>query len=427
MPNNLRTSRKVTEKRRKRRNRTLFLSLVVICVIAVSAAYAFYPFDSSIEDKEADPPAEEVINPEKEEDIELSIVCVGDVMVHRSQIASQYNREDGSYNYDNNFEYVKKYIEEADLALCNVETTFAGGTPSGYPSFNAPDALADSLARAGFDVAITSNNHLYDKGYAGMERTLRILREAGLATTGTRLPWEKNYTIMDVKDLKIAVVAYTYETPSYNGRKTINGIQINSDAEELINSFNYDTLDEDLKKVEATIAEARSEGADIVVCYYHWGEEYQRSPNEWQRYIAKKTVDMGIDIIYASHPHVLQTVEMITNENTGKEVPVFYSMGNFISNQRLETLNNRFTEQGMIARVSLKYSVSTGEIVDMKMDAMRTWVNKYRKASKDVYAIIPLDENFENNESLITSGNLNRAIQASQDVAEVLGSDYIWE
>ena len=71
--------------------------------------------------------------------------------------------------------------------------------------------------------------------------------------------------------------------------------------------------------------------------------------------------------------------------------------------------------------------MSTGEIVDMKMDAMRTWVNKYRKASKDVYAIIPLDENFENNESLITSGNLNRAIQASQDVAEVLGSDYIWE
>ena len=129
---------------------------------------------------------------------------------------------------------------------------------------------------------------------------------------------------------------------------------------------------------------------------------------------------MGVDIIYASHPHVLQTVEMITNENTGKEVPVFYSMGNFISNQRLETLNNRFTEQGMIARVNLKYSVSTGEIVDMKMDAMRTWVNKYRKASKDVYAIIPLDENFENNESLITSGNLNRAIQASQDVAEVL-------
>ena len=171
MPNNLRTSRKETEKRRKRRNRTLFLSLVVICVIAVSAAYAFYPFDSSIEDKEADPPAEEVINPEKEEDIELSIVCVGDVMVHRSQIASQYNREDGSYNYDNNFEYVKKYIEEADLALCNVETTFAGGTPSGYPSFNAPDALADSLARAGFDVAITSNNHLYDKGYANGKDT----------------------------------------------------------------------------------------------------------------------------------------------------------------------------------------------------------------------------------------------------------------
>ncbi|MDD3349836.1 MAG: CapA family protein, partial [Eubacteriales bacterium] len=94
----------------------------------------------------------------------LSIVCVGDVMVHRPQIASQYDSQSGTYDYNNNFRYIKRYIEEADLALCNVETTFAGGTPSGYPSFNAPDALAPALAATGFDIAITANNHMFDKG-----------------------------------------------------------------------------------------------------------------------------------------------------------------------------------------------------------------------------------------------------------------------
>lgn len=348
-------------------------------------------------------------------------------MVHKSQIASQYDSANGTYNYDNNFQYVKKYIEGADLAICNVETTFAGGTPTGYPSFNAPDALADSLYNAGFQVGITSNNHTHDRGLSGIKRTIRVLRKAGLATAGTRLPWEKNYTIMNVKGVKVGIVSYTYETPSNDGRPTINGVILSKEADELINSFNYEVLDEDLRKVESTIDAARKDGADIIVCYYHWGEEYEREPNRWQRYIAEKTVSMGVDIIFASHPHVLQTVDLLKDEKTGKEVPVFYSMGNFLSNQRAETLNNRYTEQGMIARVNIIHDQSSGENTLVNVDAMRTWLDKYRSGGKDVYAIIPLDEDFEKNETLKASGHLHRAIQASSDVEAVLGRDYIWK
>ncbi len=375
-----------------------------------------------------DPPAEEPSTPPTGEPspVALSIVCTGDVMVHKSQIASQYDSTTGTYNYDNNFQYVKKYIEGADLALCNVETTFAGGAPSGYPSFNAPDALAEALADAGFDVGLTSNNHLYDRGVSGMKRTLRVLREAGLATAGTRLPWERNYAVMDVKGVRIAIVAYTYETPSNGGRSTINGVILSDEADELTNSFNYEVLDEELLEIEATIDSAREAGADLVVCYYHWGEEYQRSPNIWQEYIAEKTVAMGADVIFASHPHVLQSVELLKNEETGKEVPVFYSMGNFLSNQRAETLNNRYTEQGMIARVNLEYDRTTGNVTLVAADAMRTWLDKYKSGGKDVYAIVPLDHEVNDNEALKASGHLDRAIQASEDVEAVLGRDYIW-
>lgn len=133
--------------------------------------------------------------PEVEEAIALSIAAVGDVMVHKPQLAAQYNGETGTYSFTNNFQYIKEYISAADLALCNVETTFAGGTYSGYPVFNAPDSLATALKEAGFDVALTANNHIMDKGLSGMKRTLEVLREEGLKTAGTQLEGEKNYTI----------------------------------------------------------------------------------------------------------------------------------------------------------------------------------------------------------------------------------------
>lgn len=407
-----------------RRRRNLLVLTLLIVVASLLGSYQIF-----VEQRAAENPPVPIEDsePKEEAPISLSIVSVGDVMVHKPQIASQYDSSTGTYNFENNFQYVKGYIEGADLALCNVETTFGGGSPSGYPTFNAPDALADALVKTGFDVGMTSNNHLYDTGYDGLKRTLRVLREAGILTTGTQFPGERNYTMVSVKGLDVAVISYTYETPSANGRTTINSATIPEEAEALINSFNYDTMEEDLTEVKTTIDNAKANGADLVICYYHWGEEYQREPNQWQKAMAEKTAEMGADMIFASHPHVLQKVEMITVPDTGRQVPVFYCMGNFLSNQRAETINNRYTEQGMIAHVTLDYDKKAGKIVSIKMDAMRTWLDKYKSQGKDVYAIIPLDNQLEENETLQASGHLFRARQASEDVAEVLGSSYIWQ
>lgn len=411
------------------RNGGIKIGILLLALFALISAGAYTLYPSLFSWKTGTPGEEDAIQadqPKPAEEVRLSVACVGDIMVHKPQIASQHDSVTGIYNFDNNFNYVKKYIEASDLALCNVETTFGGGTPSGYPSFNAPDALADAIAKAGFDVALTSNNHLYDQGFSGMKRTLRILRNAGLATAGTRLPWERDYALVSVKGLSVAIVSYTYETPKAEGRTTINSAVIPEEAASLISSFAYETLDEDLQKVENTIRSAREAGADVVICYYHWGEEYQREPNQWQEYIAQKTVGMGADMIFASHPHVLQKMEMLKSES-GREVPVFYSMGNFLSNQRRETLNNRYTEQGMIARVSFTFSKEKEEITEISMDSMNTWMEKYQARGKDVYAIIPLDSELENNETLKASGHLLRAIEASEDVLSVLGSNYTWK
>lgn len=374
---------------------------------------------------EEPPPPPALAAPEPEQPVSLSISAVGDVMVHRSQIDAQYDGSTGTYNFDNNFEYVRKYIEKADLALCNLETTFAGGRYSGYPVFNTPDSLADALKKAGFDVAFTANNHIMDMGIDGMKRTLRIAREAGLVTTGTHLEGEKDYVVLTVKDVKIGIIAYLYETPEYEAIPTINSVPIPEDARSLLNTFNYDTLDEDLEKVKQSIDGARADGAEIVICYFHWGEEYQRSPNEYQQYMAMQAASFGADAIFASHPHVIQGAEMLSVAETGRKVPVFYSMGNFISNQRAETLDNRYTEQEIIAEVRLEYMKSSKEIVSVEMDAVPLWVERYKKGGKTVYYIIPLDNRMKENLALLESGHLPRAGQALEDITRLLGEEYV--
>ncbi len=357
-----------------------------------------------------------------EKPVKLEIVCVGDIMVHEPQLASQYDGETGIYNYDNNFQYVKKYIEKADLAIGNFEGTFGGKPYRGYPAFSTPDELAVALKNAGFDVAITANNHMVDTGKAGVIRTLDVLRAAGLTTSGSRIdPSEPQYSVNKVNGVNIGVVSYTYESSGNGSDVAINGNYISEETAQLINSFSYNRLDEDLSKIKSVVDAAKKDGADLIVLYLHWGEEYQQTSNKWQEQIVAAAVnEMNVDVIFASHTHVLQKMGMVTAETTGKKVPVFYSMGNFISNQRLETVQDRHTEQGMIARVELEYMVGTGDILSVKMDYTPTWVDKYKRNGKNVYEIIPLDEEMETNPALIESGHLAKARQALEDINGIL-------
>ena len=121
---------------------------------------------------------------------QISMVCVGDIMAHQPQYRSA-QQADGTYDFSDNYTYVKPYIEAADVAFCNVETVFGGGAPRGYPTFNAPDELATAIKGAGFDVAITSNNHMIDGGGDGVLRTVQVLQDAGLQTVGAQLTEEE--------------------------------------------------------------------------------------------------------------------------------------------------------------------------------------------------------------------------------------------
>lgn len=404
------------EKIKRSKTAAVTVILLVLVVLGLAVLFAWAIFENRSAPANLGPKT-----PQVPEEVELSILCVGDVMSHNPQTVAQYNSSKGRYNYNNNFKYVKPYIEEADLAICNVETTFAGEPYTGFPLFSAPDALASALKNAGFDVGITANNHMADKGLPGILRTRRVLQKKGLATVGSvREESEPRYLIVEAGGVKIGIVAYTYETGSGQGGVSINGSYVSDEVASHINSFNFNTLDEDLPKIQKALQGAKDAGAEILIAYYHWGEEYQQSANQNQKKLAQKTADMGADMIFASHPHVLQETEYLTPQGSEKKVPVFYSMGNFLSNQRTETLGNRYTEQGLMARVELTYSKKDG-ITAIKMGGIPTWLDKYYSGGKQVFEIVPLSDGLEENEALEVSGHLSRAQQAWEDANGILG------
>jgi len=363
--------------------------------------------------------------PLQNQPVTLSIAFVGDVVVHLPQMSSAYDSDTGRYDFTDHFRYVKHYIAGVDLALCNLETTFGGEPYTGFPTFSAPDEMALALKDMGFLVAATANNHTLDKGVSGLRRTLDVLAENGLMPVGSRADQATpRYVLVDVNGVTIGVTAYTYAASSPTGRLLVNGSVVSEEAEPLLNYFRYAQIDEDLEKIKETVGEAKRAGADIVIVYYHWGEEYQLKANRWQRYMAERTVnDMAVDMVFGSHSHTLQEMAYLTREGTDKQVPVFFSMGNFISNQRQETLENRHLETGMIAFVDLTYDKVTQEITAIQMRAVPTWVDKYQSGGKDVFAVIPLDEDLEENETLAASGHLRRAQRAWEDANGILGSD----
>ncbi len=325
--------------------------------------------------------------------IDINIGAVGDIMVHGPQIRAQYDQATNTYNFHNNFELIEPYLADMDLAIANLETTLAGEEAgySGYPRFNSPDAIADALKDAGFHVISTANNHIMDRGKEGFIRTIEVLNSRGLDVIGSRknIP-EENFIIKDIKGVNVGLTAYTYETPMFSGRKTINGIVVPEDVEDLINTFSYEKLDEDLHKLEATVNKMKEAGAQLIVFCMHWGEEYQREPTPHQRYIANKLGGFGVDIILGSHPHVVQPIELQEIKGREAKIVVVYSLGNFLSNQRYEILNNRYTEDGIIVKIRIQKNLKEKALAIDQVSVIPTWVYRYFKQGKTMYEILPI-------------------------------------
>jgi poly-gamma-glutamate capsule biosynthesis protein CapA/YwtB (metallophosphatase superfamily) len=354
------------------------------------------------------------------EEKRIRIIAVGDVIPHQT-VLDAFRKADGSYDFRPAFRFVKGAIESADIAICNVETVFSGdGGYSGYPDFDSPESLAAALKDSGFDVGITSNNHLLDQGMKGVDGTIDALRRSGIIVAGTRKAGEPRFVLLERAGFRVAVIAYAFAAFDPQGRLGFNTIPMPPQAAGRVNYLTDKDLQAGIAELRATVTAARQAGAEIVIAYYHWGEEYDLAPRAGQIALAKASADMGIDLVFGSHPHVLQRFEM-QRPSSGREVPVFYSLGNFISNQRRDTVDNRLTEDGLIA--SATFARAEGEAVRLvSANATATWVDKRREPL--AFAVIPIDGLCMLNPLVIErslAGDIDASLAASKNA---LGGDY---
>jgi poly-gamma-glutamate synthesis protein (capsule biosynthesis protein) len=358
---------------------------------------------------------------ERSKPVELNIVSIGDILMHYP-----WQLEYDSYGnsmFPEYFQYISDLTGEADLALCNIEAPLGGGALSGYPLFNMGDTMAPAVKEAGFDVVYTAHNHMLDQHSDAVFRTLQVLRAAGLQTTGSRLSGdEPNFALMEVKGVKIAIIAYTYE--SIPG--TINGLPVSSEMDPYINSFTGGNED-DLAEMKGVIDESRAAGADLVLFYLHAGDEYSHEPNYDQVVTAQFLVDNGVDIILGSHVHVVQPMQILQPTNGGTPVPVYWGMGNYISGQVVEWGMEVANEVGIMAELTLTWNPQTKAIDSFDMNYLPLWNTFYNNGERVVHTVIPERGNVAENPSIQASGHYLRALHAFSEVHAVLGDSQSWE
>ena len=301
----------------------------------------------------------------------LSMMFVGDIMQHDSQIAAAYDTLTKNYDYTSCFQYAKPYLDSSDVTIGNLEVTLAGSPYKGYPQFSAPDELLSTIKDVGFDVLVTANNHCVDRGRKGLERTIMMLDSVKISHTGTfadTVDRLNDYPLMVIGNgFVLSILNYTYGT---------NGIPVQKPN--MVNLIDTAVIRKDLLK-------AKESHPDVIIVFMHWGTEYQSLPTKYQKDITDFCFLHGAKLVIGSHPHVLQPMEW--RKDTDQLVA--YSLGNFVSGQR-----KRYTDGGAMLQVEFEKITlpdNSNSTHISNSDYQLEWVYRTSGRNKKYY-ILPADK-----------------------------------
>lgn len=255
----------------------------------------------------------------EKEPARVRLMALGDNLIHNTIYWSA--ERPGGYDFAPFYDAIAPVVQEYDIACINQETILVDDPAlyANYPNFGSPVQVADALAQAGFDVITGATNHCFDKAETGILDTCRYWREhyPDVTTLGIHDTEEdaKTLRIIEKNGIRIAMLNYTY---GLNGGAPSKSWMVDR-------FVTFEAVRDDL-------ARARK-AADFVIVFAHWGEEDTFRPNDYERNWAQVLADGGADLIIGGHPHVVQPARVLMAED-GREVPVFYSLGNFLSHQK---------------------------------------------------------------------------------------------
>lgn len=250
----------------------------------------------------------------------VSLLCAGDNLLHINIIryaAARANGDPSGYDFRPAYKRTAEMVAEADLAILNQETIVTNKfEPSNYPLFCSPEAVGDQMVEMGFDVMSIANNHVLDKGEAGLIATLDYWKEKhpDIPVYGACMKDEEKIPVLEVNGITFAFLGFMEHT---------NGLRLPSDTQCKI------TYLSETEEVERQVRAAR-ELADVVVVSAHYGIEVSNTVTQQQLDITRNLVDWGADIIIGTQPHTVQPMEYVNKPDGGKAF-VFYCLGNYIS------------------------------------------------------------------------------------------------
>lgn len=262
-------------------------------------------------------------NESKEEVSKLSLVMVGDALLHSSVYNDAY--KNGVYDFTSQLEYIKPIVSKFDLAFYNQETIL-GGTEIGlsdYPTFNSPQEFGDAMIDAGFNIVNLATNHTLDRGEQAVINSANYWKSKDVLTAGSYDSFDdaSKINIKEKNGIKYALLSYTYGT---------NGISIPEGKEYLVNLYSDEQAKRDIEAVRDDV--------DLLLVSMHWGTEYRTEPTDEQKREAEYLASLGADIIIGTHPHVIEPITYID------DTLVIYSLGNFISAQSTNNDYNTMVE-----------------------------------------------------------------------------------
>jgi poly-gamma-glutamate capsule biosynthesis protein CapA/YwtB (metallophosphatase superfamily) len=263
---------------------------------------------------------------------QVSFAVAGDVIPHEAVRAAAAANGEGAQGWSALFSDVTDVFRSADFGFVNLETPVAPAHSHGSKPFmfDAPIALPEAIKANGVKIVSFANNHVMDQGWAGFAETREHLRETGLLFIGTGDTVQQTFqpTIVEANGIKVGWLGMT---------RWLNGNRNpDKDDQPHVNFFPYPGesggapgIDE--AGVLDAIRKARTE-CDMLVVSIHWGIEYAPAPRPEDIETAHKMLEAGATVIVGHHPHVLQSIETYRTSD-GRDAVIFYSLGNFLSNQ----------------------------------------------------------------------------------------------
>lgn len=209
------------------------------------------------------------------------------------------------------------FFSQSDINVVNLECPITESTnkieKTGLHLRGNRNAIREIAKKLNINLFTLANNHIMDYGKKGLIDTIDFCNENKINTVGAGVSYERAIEpfYFNCNAKKIVFLNFAENEWANSSKKQPGASPLN-----IIDNVNQ------IKKEKGN--------ADIVIVIIHGGNEYYNLPNPRMQKQYRHYADNGADLIVGHHPHCISGFEIYN------EVPIIYSLGNFLFTKESE-------------------------------------------------------------------------------------------